>query len=74
MSKQNESTTSSAKPENKPVGLVNAVIEHDFEGDRFWMAEEEEVAPALNIGADPDPCLGDPDDLDGDAPNELNFA
>ena len=72
--KQNKSTTSSAKPENKPVGSANAIIEHNFEGDGFWMAEEEEVAPALNIGADPDPCLGDLDDLDGDAPNELNFT
>jgi len=38
------------------------------------MAEEVKVAPALTIGADPDPCLGDPDDFEGDAPNELNFA
>ena len=36
--------------------------------------EEDLVAPALNFGADPDPCLGDPDDLEGDAPDELNFA
>ena len=73
-SKQNESTTST-KPENKPVGSANVVVEHDFEGDGFWMAVEEDlVAPALNFGADPDPCLGDPDDLEGDAPDELNFA
>jgi hypothetical protein len=38
------------------------------------MAEEVEVAPVLTIGADPDPCLGDPDDLEGNAPNELNFT
>ncbi len=73
-SKQNESTTSSAKPKNKPVGSANAVVEHDFEGDGFWMAEEEAVAPTLHIAADPDPCLEDPDDLEGDAPDELHFT
>jgi hypothetical protein len=73
-SKQNESTTSSVKTENKPVGSANAVVEHDFEGNGFWMAEEEAVAPMLHIRVDPDPCLGDPDDLEGDAPNELHFA
>jgi hypothetical protein len=73
-SKQNESTTST-KPENKPVGSANVVIKHDFKGDGFWMAMEEDlVAPALDFGADPDLCLGDPDDLEGDAPDELNFA
>ena len=36
--------------------------------------EEDLVAPTLNFGVDPDPCLGDPDDLEGDAPDELNFA
>jgi hypothetical protein len=73
-SKQNESTTSSAKTKNKPVGSANAIVKHDFEGDGFWMAEEEAVAPVLHIGADPDPCLGDPDDLEGDASDELHFA
>jgi hypothetical protein len=38
------------------------------------MAKEVEVAPALTIGADLDPCLGDLDDLEGDAPDELHFA
>jgi hypothetical protein len=73
-SKQNESTTSSAKTENKPVGLANAVVEHNFKGNGFWMAEEEAVAPALHIRVDLDPCLGDPDDLEGNAPDELHFA
>ena len=73
LSKQNESTTSSVKPKNKPVGLVNAIVEHNFKGDGFWMAEEVEVAPTLTTGADLDPCLGDPDDLEGDASNELTF-
>src|SRR6266851_4921487 len=36
--------------------------------------EEDVVAPTLNFGADLDPCLGDLDDLEGDAPNELHFA
>ena len=53
---------------------MNAVVEHDFEGNGFWMAEEETVAPMLTTRVDPDPCLGDPDDLEGDAPGELNFA
>jgi hypothetical protein len=32
------------------------------------------VAPTLHIRADPDPCLGDPDNLEGDTPDELHFA
>jgi len=57
------------------VGSANAVVEYDFEGDSFWMAVEDEVvAPTLTFGVDPDPCLGDPDDLEGNAPNELHFA
>jgi len=58
---------------NKPIGSANAVVEHDFEGDGFWVAEKVEVAPALTIGVDLDPCLGDPDDFEGDTPDELTF-
>jgi len=73
-SKQKESTTST-KPKNKPVGSANVVVEHNFEGDSFWMAAEDKVvAPTLTFGADPDPCLGDPDDLEGNAPDELHFT
>src|SRR5712671_3106961 len=36
--------------------------------------EEDVVAPVLTFGVDLDPCLGDPDNLEGDAPNELHFA
>jgi len=64
-----------AKSENKPVGSANAVAEHDFEGDGFWMAEEEAVPPALTPGADPDPLMGDPDDAEfGPQDFELNFT
>ena len=68
-------TNPPAKSENKPIGSANAVAEHDFEGDGFWMAVEED-APlhALTIGADPDPCIGDPDDDEGEAQNELIFT
>jgi hypothetical protein len=36
--------------------------------------EEDVVASALIFGADLDPCLGDLDDLEGNAPNKLHFA
>jgi hypothetical protein len=51
------------------------VAEHNFEGDGFWMAVEED-APlhTLTIRADPDPCIGDPDDDEGEAQNELIFT
>jgi hypothetical protein len=39
------------------------VAEHSFEGDGFWTAVEEEVAPVLTFRADPDPILGDPDEI-----------
>jgi len=38
------------------------VAEHSFEGNGFWMAVEEEVAPTLTPGADLDPILGHPDE------------
>jgi hypothetical protein len=39
------------------------------------MAEEEDITPALTIGADPDPCIGDPDDLEAGPQNpELCFT
>jgi hypothetical protein len=59
---QKSGSTPPAESENKPASLANTVAEHDFEGDGIWMAVEEEVAPALTIGADPDPILGDPDE------------
>jgi len=40
------------------------VAEHNFEGDGFWTVVKEEVAPMLTFGADLDPVLGDPDDID----------
>jgi hypothetical protein len=39
------------------------VAEYSFKGDGFWTAVEEEVAPALTPGVDPDPILGDLDEL-----------
>jgi transposase InsO family protein len=55
--------------------LANAVVEHDFEGDGFWMAEEVDMTPMLTIGADPDLCIGNPDDLEeGPQDLELNFT
>jgi len=68
-------TNTPAKSENKPVGLANTVVEHDFEGDGFWMAEEVDMTPALTIGADLDPCIGNPDDSEeGPQDLELNFT
>jgi hypothetical protein len=38
-------------------------VAETFEGDGFWTIVEEEVAPVLTIGVDPDPVLGDPDEI-----------
>jgi hypothetical protein len=46
------------------------VAKHSFEGEGFWTVEEEEVAPMLMFGADPDPTLGDPDDIE-EGPQDL---
>ena len=62
---QTEQTQSSApKPKNKPVGSANAVVPYDFDGDRFWMAEEEATDEDLAriVSAKPDPLLGILDD------------
>ncbi len=56
------STLPPTDSKNQPTGSANTVAKHSFEGDGFWMAVEEEVAPVLTFGADLDPILGDPDD------------
>jgi Zinc knuckle len=59
-------TTSTPKPNNKPVGLANTVAYMDNEGDGFWMVKEadKEVAPAHIVSVEPDPILHAPDDLE----------
>ena len=58
---QKSGSTPPTDSENKPSGSANVVAEA-FEGNGFWTVVEEEVAPALTIGADLDPILGDPDE------------
>ena len=53
---QTSSTT--YKPKNKPVGSANAIMVQDFEGDAFWMAEEEAIIPAPHVSTKPNPMLG----------------
>jgi Zinc knuckle len=59
-------TTSTPKPDNKPVGLANTVAYMDNEGDGFWMVEvaDEEVAPVHIVSAEPDLILYTPDDFE----------
>jgi hypothetical protein len=57
-----QATSGSSKPENKPVGSVNAVFDDDSNSDGFCAAEEEEVI-ACDICTDPNPYF---DDLDSD--------
>ena len=52
----------SSKPENKPVSSVNVTIIHNFEGDGFWMAEENAHFAPIIID-EPDPLLGTLDDV-----------
>ena len=56
--------TQSYKPENKPVGLANAVEAYDFKGDGFWMAEEEAIDHDALTSTEPNPLLGAPDDIE----------
>jgi len=58
---QKSGSTPPTDSENKPTSSANTVAEHNFEGNRFWTAMEEEVAPMLTPGVDPDPILGDLD-------------
>ena len=39
------------------------MAEYSFEGNGFWMAVEQEVAPTLTFRADLDPILGDLDEI-----------
>ena len=59
-----QTQSSTPKPENKPVSSANAVIPYNFDGDGFWMAEEEAIDEDLVhiISAKLDPLLGIPDD------------
>jgi len=56
-----QASTTTPKPENKPVGSANVI--YDTEGDGFWMASEEAVNRTHLVGAEPDPMLGAPDDI-----------
>ena len=64
-------STPPAKSENKPAGLANTLAKHSFEGDGFWMAIKEEVAPTLTFGVDLDPILGTLDDIE-EGPQNLD--
>ena len=55
-----QGTSGSSKPENKPVGSMNAIFDNDSNSDGFCAAEEEEVT-VHDICADPDPYLDDSD-------------
>ena len=55
-------STTTPKPENKPVGSANVV--YDFDGDGFWMVNEEEADLAPIKSTELDPLLGDPDDVE----------
>ena len=61
-----QTSSSTPKPENKPVGSVNIVVAPDFEGDSFWMAKEETLDNDLThiVGTEPDPLLGTSDNAD----------
>jgi len=51
------------------------MVEHNFKRDGFWMAEEEDMTPALTIRVDPDPCISDLDDTEAGPQNsELCFT
>ena len=59
-------SSSTPKPENKPVGSANVVVAPDFKGDSFWMAKEETLDNDLMhiVGAEPDLLLGTSDNTD----------
>jgi hypothetical protein len=59
-------TTSTPKPDNKPIGSANTVAYMDDKGDSFWMVKEadKKVAPVHTVSAEPDPILYALDDLE----------
>ena len=54
-------STTTFKPENKPVGSANII--YDFDGNGFWMVNEKEADLTSIESTEPDPLLGDPDDV-----------
>jgi hypothetical protein len=66
-------TTSTPKPDNKPVGLANTVAYMDDKGDGFWMVKvaDKEVAPAHVVSTELDLILYAPDDF-GVPPADLD--
>src|SRR6266849_9537467 len=52
------------KPENKPMGSVNAITMHDYKGDGFWMVKDKAVDPVPNVSAEPDPLLDALDEIE----------
>ena len=51
-----QASSTTPKPENKPVGSANVI--YDFDGDGFWMASEEIVDCMHLVSTEPDPMLG----------------
>ena len=57
-----QASSTSTKPENKPVGSANVI--YDFDGDGFWMATEEAADRTHLASAEPDPMLGMSDEIE----------
>jgi hypothetical protein len=57
------STSAPVKTENKPIGSANTVV-YNFEGDRFWLAEEDEEAHMQAVSAEPDLLLEEAESAD----------
>ena len=49
------------------------MAEYSFKGKGFWTVQEEVVPPVLTFRADPDPMLGDPDEI-GIGPQDLDLS
>jgi len=64
------SSSTTPRPETRPVGAVNLVVADDIEGNGFWMAIEGEDT-THTISADPDLFLGEEGEhVDFEADNE----
>ena len=58
-------TSTSTKPENRPVGYANAAFEDESDDGGFWAAAVD-VACAYPDYTEPDPLMGEPEDDDVD--------
>ena len=72
---QGSTSTSTSKPENKPVGSANiATIDDDSDGDGFWVVEEEIHTHTTYLMPDPEMSNSDTESNDDNKASHTELA